>query len=106
MKGSDGRTEAEVAALQALGLLPKGGLTPIQWKVMRALRHDQTLTPRFLEKMRQRHKFFDSQTVPVLVERGLMTTHPFAITADGLILMRHLEIEARSAHWARGRRLT
>jgi len=109
MKGTDERAEAKVAALHALGLLPKGGLTKIQWKIMRALRSDGKLSPHFVAHMRAEHRFFDSISLVSLAQRNLIAYDPYArgqdpgitITPDGLILMRHLEIEARRQHWER-----
>jgi len=100
VKGTDERMEAKVAALHALGLLPKGGLTKIQWQVMRALRSDGQLTQKWCEYMDDNHRYFRTATLPVLVQRGLMT-EDLRITPDGLILMRHLELEARKRHWER-----
>lgn len=107
------RAQAKVAALEALGLLPKGGLTTIQWKLMRALR-DGKLSVSFLQHMRTDHKFFDRVTLASLAKRNLIAYEPYGhgeypkitITPDGLLLMKHLEIEARNAHWARGWRRT
>lgn len=106
MKETNDRLEATIAAIQALDMLPKGGLTKIQWQVMRSLRRNGVLSESFLKHMRYQHPFFDSATMPVMIARGLITTYPFAITADGLILMRHLELVARDDHWKRQRRLT
>jgi hypothetical protein len=100
MKGSDPVTEAKIAALKALGLLPKGGLTVLQWKVLRTLRSDGELKHHWLEYMAREHRYFRSKTLPSMIDRGLITDD-LKMTADGMILMRHLELEAKKRLWER-----
>lgn len=99
MKG-DLVMDAKIEAVKALGLMPKGGLTSLQAKVMRALRSDGQLTQKWCAYMDDNHRYFRTATLPVLIKRGLMT-EDLRITPDGLLLLRHLELEAKKRFWER-----
>ena len=92
--------DATIEAVVALGLLPRGGLTPVQWKVMRTLRSNGCLSGHWLEWMDSEHKYFRARSLPALITRGLITSD-LEMTPDGELLLKHLELEAKKRLWER-----